>query len=151
MFLHPHRRFNVGRNEAMQSQPMREPFRIHTLYFFLIFKDPNNLAAQRTEANTLRHDIKSFNALASVFSDFWWRMTGSNRRPPACKAGALPAELIPQSSPTKAKRCFCLPGQLKITGKAKWFLNKPTHIRIWWVWLGSNQRPPPYQDGALTS
>jgi hypothetical protein len=24
-------------------------------------------------------------------------MTGSNRRPPACKAGALPAELIPQS------------------------------------------------------
>ena len=23
-------------------------------------------------------------------------MTGSNRRPPACKAGALPAELIPQ-------------------------------------------------------
>ena len=27
----------------------------------------------------------------------WWRMTGSNRRPPACKAGALPAELIPQA------------------------------------------------------
>ena len=27
----------------------------------------------------------------------WWRMTGSNRRPPACKAGALPAELIPQT------------------------------------------------------
>ena len=26
---------------------------------------------------------------------WWWRMTGSNRRPPACKAGALPAELIP--------------------------------------------------------
>ena len=20
----------------------------------------------------------------------------------------------------------------------------------WWVWLESNQRPPPYQDGALT-
>ena len=28
-------------------------------------------------------------------SPTWWRMTGSNRRPPACKAGALPAELIP--------------------------------------------------------
>ena len=25
-------------------------------------------------------------------------MTGSNRRPPACKAGALPAELIPQET-----------------------------------------------------
>jgi|OpeIllAssembly_1097287.scaffolds.fasta_scaffold593198_1 hypothetical protein len=23
--------------------------------------------------------------------------------------------------------------------------------RVWWVWLDSNQRPPPYQDGALTS
>ena len=52
---------------------------------------------------------------------FWWRMTGSNRRPPACKAGALPAELIPLLS------------------------------GLWWVWLASNQRPPPYQDGALTN
>jgi hypothetical protein len=26
----------------------------------------------------------------------WWRRTGSNRRPPACKAGALPAELRPR-------------------------------------------------------
>ena len=26
----------------------------------------------------------------------WWRWTGSNRWPPACKAGALPAELHPQ-------------------------------------------------------
>ena len=25
----------------------------------------------------------------------WWRRTGSNRRPPACKAGALPTELRP--------------------------------------------------------
>ena len=27
---------------------------------------------------------------------FWWSQAGSNRRPPACKAGALPAELWPQ-------------------------------------------------------
>ena len=27
---------------------------------------------------------------------FWWRWTESNRRPPACKAGALPIELHPQ-------------------------------------------------------
>ena len=26
----------------------------------------------------------------------WWRISGSNRRPPECKSGALPAELIPQ-------------------------------------------------------
>ena len=28
-------------------------------------------------------------------------MTGSNRRPPACKAGALPAELIPPVTATQ--------------------------------------------------
>ncbi len=26
----------------------------------------------------------------------WWSVPGSNRRPPACKAGALPAELTPR-------------------------------------------------------
>ncbi len=30
----------------------------------------------------------------SCNKDRWWRMTGSNRRPSACKADALPAELI---------------------------------------------------------
>ena len=29
----------------------------------------------------------------------WWSQSGSNRRPPACKAGALPAELWPRLSP----------------------------------------------------
>ena len=28
----------------------------------------------------------------------WWSQTGSNRRPPACKAGALPAELWPRTT-----------------------------------------------------
>ena len=27
----------------------------------------------------------------------WWSLSGSNRRPPACKAGALPAELRPRN------------------------------------------------------
>ena len=30
-------------------------------------------------------------------SEVWWSQTGSNRRPPACKAGALPTELWPRS------------------------------------------------------
>ena len=32
-------------------------------------------------------------SLPALFS--WWRVPGSNRWPPACKAGALPAELTP--------------------------------------------------------
>ena len=34
---------------------------------------------------------------ALLITSIWWRWTGSNRRPPACKAGALPIELHPQS------------------------------------------------------
>jgi hypothetical protein len=32
---------------------------------------------------------------ADLQSPIWWSQTGSNRRPPACKAGALPTELWP--------------------------------------------------------
>jgi hypothetical protein len=34
---------------------------------------------------------------AGVRPPIWWSQTGSNRRPPACKAGALPTELWPRS------------------------------------------------------
>ncbi len=34
----------------------------------------------------------------------WWSQTGSNRRPPACKAGALPTELWPRSNGTQQRR-----------------------------------------------
>ena len=40
----------------------------------------------------------------------WWRMTGSNRRPPACKAGALPAELIPHAEHRSFDLCTCIDG-----------------------------------------
>jgi hypothetical protein len=33
----------------------------------------------------------------------WWSQTGSNRRPPACKAGALPAELWPLQGSTVSR------------------------------------------------
>ncbi len=42
-------------------------------------------------ANFISHGCPSPSANAKR----WWSRTGSNRRPPACKAGALPAELRP--------------------------------------------------------
>jgi hypothetical protein len=41
---------------------------------------------------------------APAASFVWWSQTGSNRRPPACKAGALPAELWPQKSKATGAR-----------------------------------------------
>jgi hypothetical protein len=54
------------------------PFK-HSFHGFLLFR--------------LIHRIKQFAKGKS--QQKWWSQTGSNRRHPACKAGALPAELWP--------------------------------------------------------
>ena len=41
-------------------------------------------------------------ALVDLRSTIWWSQTGSNRRPHACKARALPAELWPRNQKTNA-------------------------------------------------
>ncbi len=51
----------------------------------------------------------------------WWSWTESNRRPPACKAGALPTEL------------------------------QPHPYMHWWAWEDLNFRPHAYQARALTN
>ena len=59
----------------------------------------------------------------------WWRRTGSNRRPPACKAGALPAELRPHRAWSRR-------------GHA---------VEDWWAREDLNLRPHAYQACALTN
>jgi hypothetical protein len=58
----------------------------------------------------------------------WWSLSGSNRRPPACKAGALPAELNPPDTfKQKYEPSFVWVSALKIAGRASQFLKpKPT-------------------------
>ena len=46
--------------------------------------------------DSLRHNRARL-AVAGVASEGWWSQTGSNRRPHACKARALPAELWPRT------------------------------------------------------
>ena len=62
----------------------------------------------------------------------WWSQTGSNRRPEACKATALPTELWP-----------------RLTHSSEEGLTGPTPI--WWAWEDSNFRPHAYQARALTN
>ena len=73
----------------------------------------------------------------------WWSQTGSNRRPPACKAGALPTELWPQqhaadrirsnaglpepiakASPAEARAAVNPPGLFRMVGLGR--LELPT-------------------------
>ena len=49
----------------------------------------------KMDSNHRPHDYQSCALASWAIGPFWWRLAGSNRWPPACKAGALPAELNP--------------------------------------------------------
>jgi hypothetical protein len=49
----------------------------------------------------------------------WWSQTGSNRRPPACKAGALPTELWPLASGVLVSGCRLAEPQLAAASTAR--------------------------------
>ena len=73
---------------------------------------------------------------AKPSGEAWWSQTGSNRRPHACKARALPAELWPRNQKTNAAG-----------------LSLKRHMRAmkWWAWEDLNFRPHAYQARALTN
>jgi hypothetical protein len=74
----------------------------------------------------------------------WWSQTGSNRRPPACKAGALPTELWPLEKANVRRTNGRYP-----TRRQRRPLKARPHK--WWAWIDSNDRPHPYQGCALTT
>ena len=53
----------------------------------------------KMDSNHRPHDYQSCALASWAIGPYpwllWWRVPGSNRWPPACKAGALPAELTP--------------------------------------------------------
>lgn len=83
-----------------------------------------NLSAPRPEWGSASCD--------HVRQERWWSLTGSNRRHPACKAGALPAELRPRWSSPQNQMAQGVSQQ-------------------WWAWEDSNFRPHAYQARALTN
>ena len=68
--------------------------------------------------------------------EVWWSQTGSNRRPPACKAGALPTELWPR---------------LDLTATFQAISREDPATEHWWAWKDLNFRPHAYQARALTN
>jgi hypothetical protein len=81
-------------------------------------------------------------------SEGWWSQTGSNRRPPACKAGALPTELWPQVGER--------PPTLKLRRATFAFRRLACQPKLrssegWWAWEDLNFRPHAYQARALTN
>ena len=61
------------------------------------FETAGNHARQTTKpARAVKRRIMMCRIMmCRIIPPVWWSQTGSNRRPPACKAGALPTELWP--------------------------------------------------------
>src|SRR5687768_8032830 len=55
----------------------------------------NTRRAEACRETLIRMTLALSIPLNTPSEEGWWSRTGSNRRPPACKAGALPAELRP--------------------------------------------------------
>ena len=89
------------------------------LYFFRIVKEQPITLVQETRSKQRKCRLLMDSGTADTTSKpalDWWSWTGSNRRPPACKAGALPTELQPRqtlvgldgfepSTPALSRRC----------------------------------------------
>ena len=52
----------------------------------------------------VRSNHLSYRPLIAGTAEAWWSWSGSNRRPPECKSGALPAELQPRLAWAKDKK-----------------------------------------------
>ena len=86
--------------------------------------------------------------LSAIAREGWWSQTGSNRRPHACKARALPTELWPPTF--RGRPQLGAPGDLG----ASIFVSpaRGSHNgRVWWAQADSNCRPHAYQACALTN
>ena len=80
-----------------QAHRARRPTR-QTLHLSTMSKNQLSCFPKRRTPNPVEPaGVEPPQAVRSARSSppFWWSRPGSNRRPPACKAGALPAELRP--------------------------------------------------------
>jgi hypothetical protein len=80
----------------------------------------------------------------------WWSQTGSNRRPHACKARALPAELWPHFLRRRPSSPFGL-CRARFTPLSCVAAPRVADGEAWWAWEDLNFRPHAYQARALTN
>jgi hypothetical protein len=125
-----------------------------------VFADDFAIGSARLRLRGLRRGSLRFDpaclAVAGAASEGWWSQTGSNRRPHACKARALPAELWPRTR----RRMLLAPGLPSRTARhrpafALWASAWQPSLRFaregWWAWEDLNFRPHAYQARALTN
>ena len=82
---------------AEMDSKIQRLIRLYVSLHFIHVVFNNMVGWNGLEPSTSRLSAECSNQLS--YQPIWWRWTGSNRWPPACKAGALPAELHPHLFP----------------------------------------------------
>ena len=103
--------------------------------------EPFNSRCQiRRPGRSLERRTSLLSAIArALFKRRWWSQTGSNRRPHACKARALPTELWPHTLRASS------------AGSRHRSVAAQVSHEVWWARADSNCRPHAYQACALTN
>ena len=139
----------------------------------------NGLEPSTSRLSVVCSSQLSYWPIIAFFTSYsnWWRLAGSNRWPPACKAGALPAELNPRglklyvivNSEEVTYSFFSIPSYFKeVVGQnglepstsrlsvvcssqlSYWpIIAFFTSYSNWWRLAGSNRWPPACKAGAL--
>jgi hypothetical protein len=117
-------------------------------------KNPARASVRTTHAKRCFRG-RIFTAASSIFNSIWWSQTGSNRRPHACKARALPAELWPRTRRRMLHVGCCALTFAGATAQQPSF-KRPAGPKLqssegWWAWEDLNFRPHAYQARALTN
>ena len=95
-------------------------------------------------------------ATRSPKGEAWWSQTGSNRRPHACKARALPAELWPRTRRRMLHVALIVRSPSLALRRSSLRSRRPAEPKLqssegWWAWEDLNFRPHAYQARALTN
>ena len=104
---------------------------------------------------SLRYN-RACRAEAGTASEGWWSQTGSNRRPHACKARALPAELWPRTRRRMLYVALIVRSPSLALRRSSPRSRRPAEPKLqssegWWAWEDLNFRPHAYQARALTN
>ncbi len=97
----------------MQSHNLQYAPARYVLHFFHFVKERtsnNRQFALPIEKSEMMTSLSSCLTTRMRLHESWWSWSGSNRRPTACKAAALPAELQPRPSRATQKSLVGLVG-----------------------------------------
>ena len=119
-----HHRQHMNPHKSSKAFPQDHARTVESEQIFSLQCQTEQAARQMANHKSFFERLWCFkHILSTANQEGWWSRTGSNRRHPACKAGALPAELRP-----------LIPIERK-----------------WWAWEDLNLRPHAYQARALTN